>query len=147
MIKKTCDMCGDEGVYLNPLVADYKQDGISEICNKCLKQSNDLFDSCLKAQVTQRTNFIRKFMEKVRKKNLGEINPIETKSDLEKKYEESSRWWFRLSLVEKEYYKKISIGRDRPNEQLMKEDILMIWERSFSTANYKMIQSVFSREP
>jgi len=65
MIVKTCDICKKEVQELNELIAEYKQDKISQVCKDCAKEIDDLLMSCMKAQQIQRTNFVRRFIRKL----------------------------------------------------------------------------------
>lgn len=67
MTKSKCDCCGKEDKFLNQLSPNYASDNIAEVCNECLGKLNKLLDSCLKAQVIQRTNFIRDFIQTLKK--------------------------------------------------------------------------------
>ena len=70
MTEKTCDTCGKKVTKLNTLDDEFQQDRIAEICDECLKETTDLFISCMKALNIQRFNFIRKFLRNLRKSNI-----------------------------------------------------------------------------
>lgn len=67
MTIKECDTCRKNVEKLNELIDDYKSDMISEVCDSCLQEINDLLADIRKAQLIQRKNFIRRFILKLRK--------------------------------------------------------------------------------
>lgn len=70
MTTKVCDTCRKEVAKLNELVDDYKVDRISEVCDQCLKEFNEVLDKVRTAQLIQRENFMRRFIKSIYEKHI-----------------------------------------------------------------------------
>jgi len=64
MIVKTCDVCKKEVSELRVLKDYYKLEKVSQVCQGCLEEIDELIISIERAQSIQRDNFIKRFIKK-----------------------------------------------------------------------------------
>ena len=67
MIIKTCDVCGINTENLNELKEEFRFKNTYHICDLCEKEINTLLYSCEAAQRIQRTSFIKRFIQSIKK--------------------------------------------------------------------------------
>lgn len=70
-----CDICGKTGVPLQQLTAQYQTDKISDLCDGCVKETNDTLGKV--RSLTQKLNytFVQRFMIELKEKFSSKEKP------------------------------------------------------------------------